>query len=82
MAQPAIGAPYSDCSWNVSHRKAPGAISAMALMVRPVRPSVALLVEDEPPVADVVLVGFDSTFGILYLLLGGSLVMGLFLTRL
>jgi hypothetical protein len=41
MAMPAVGLPYSDCSCNVSHRKAPGAISAMALMVNPVNPSVA-----------------------------------------
>src|SRR5512142_2223257 len=43
MAEPAMGAPYRDCIWKVSQRKAPGAISAMALMVRPVRPSVGRL---------------------------------------
>src|SRR5512142_1931766 len=43
MAEPAIGAPYSDCIWKVSQRKAPGAMSAMALMVRPVKPSVGRL---------------------------------------
>src|SRR5579872_2407179 len=72
MAQPAIGAPYRDCSWNVSHKNAPGAISAMALIVRPVKPSVALLVEDEPPDPDDLLI---DSFAIFYLLLGGSLVM-------
>lgn len=79
MAQPAKGAPYSDCSWNVSHRKAPGAISAMALMVRPVKPSVALLVEEEPPDPDVTFVDLVSTFAIGVLLLGGSLVTDSFL---
>lgn len=64
MAQPARGAPYSDCSWKVSHRNAPGAISAMALIVKPVKPSVALLVEDEPPDPDDLLIGFVSTFAI------------------
>jgi len=64
MAQPASGAPYSDCSWNVSQRNAPGAISAIALIVRPVRPSVALVVEGEPPEEDVLFVGFVSTFAI------------------
>src|ERR1035437_2525992 len=49
IADPAIGAPYSDCIWNVSHKKAPGAISAIALTVRPVKPSVALVVEDLSP---------------------------------
>ena len=40
MAEPAMGAPYCDCWANVSHRNAPGAIRAMAFMVRPVRPNV------------------------------------------
>jgi hypothetical protein len=44
IAQPAIGAPYNDWIWKVSQRKAPGAISAMALMVSPVRPRVGLVV--------------------------------------
>jgi hypothetical protein len=43
IAQPAIGAPYNDCIWNVSQRNAPGAINAIAFEVRPVSPSVALL---------------------------------------
>src|SRR5579862_8693119 len=37
---PAEGAPYNDCIAYVSQRNAPGAISAMALDVSPVRPSV------------------------------------------
>jgi hypothetical protein len=37
-----MGAPYSDWIWKVSHRKAPGAISAMAFEVKPVKPRVAL----------------------------------------
>src|ERR1700694_3020492 len=37
---PAIGAPYSAWIWKVSQRNAPGAISAMAFIVSPVRPSV------------------------------------------
>src|SRR5271170_5316165 len=44
MAAPAEGAPYPDCSENVSHRNAPGAISAMALLVSPVKPRVAFIV--------------------------------------
>src|SRR5262249_16777892 len=40
MLCPAIGAPYSDCIPKVSQRKAPGAISAIALIVNPVRPRV------------------------------------------
>ena len=44
MVHPAMGAPYNDCSWNVSQRNAPGAIKAMALMVSPVNPRVALVV--------------------------------------
>src|SRR5690349_15485562 len=47
IEMPAIGLPYADCSENVSHRKAPGAISAMALDVKPVRPSVALVAGGE-----------------------------------
>ena len=43
MAQPAMGAPYRDCIWKVNHRKAPGAIRAIAFIVRPVRPSVPLV---------------------------------------
>src|ERR1700744_1215573 len=43
MALPAMGAPYSAWIWNVSHKNAPGAMSAMAFTVRPVRPSVARL---------------------------------------
>jgi hypothetical protein len=39
-------------------------IIAIALMVRPVKPSVALVVEDESPVPDVLLIGFVSTFAI------------------
>src|SRR5581483_377105 len=65
MAQPASGAPYSDCSCRVSHRNAPGAIGAIALMVRPVKPSVALLVEDLFVVPDVLFVSVDSTFAII-----------------
>ena len=38
-----MGAPYRDCIWKVSQRKAPGAISAIAFIVRPVRPSVPLV---------------------------------------
>src|ERR1022692_5078023 len=44
MAHPAIGAPESACSWKVSQRKAPGAIRAIALTVKPVRPSVGFIV--------------------------------------
>jgi hypothetical protein len=44
MALPATGAPYSDCIWNVSHKNAPGAMSAIALIVSPVSPSVAFVV--------------------------------------
>jgi hypothetical protein len=40
IAQPATGAPYCDCSTNVSHKNAPGAISAIAFIVSPVSPSV------------------------------------------
>src|SRR5689334_13511214 len=36
----ASGAPYADWMKNVSQRNAPGAMSAMAFDVRPVRPSV------------------------------------------
>ena len=36
-------APVAAWIANVSHRKAPGAISAMAFIVRPVRPSVAFI---------------------------------------
>jgi hypothetical protein len=43
IAEPADGAPYADCSANVSHKNAPGAISAMAFDVRPVRPSVGFI---------------------------------------
>src|ERR671934_219763 len=43
MLMPAKGAPVSDCGANVSHRKAPGAISAMAFIVRPVRPRVGFI---------------------------------------
>src|SRR5215831_5433316 len=43
IAEPAIGAPYSDWIWYVSQRNAPGAMSAIALIVSPVRPSVARL---------------------------------------
>jgi hypothetical protein len=64
----------------VSQRKAPGAINAIALTVKPVKPSVALVVEGEPPDPDVLLIGFVSTFGIMCLLLGGSLVMVWFLS--
>src|SRR5262245_50374334 len=39
----AIGAPYALWMKNVSHKNAPGAMSAMAFEVNPVRPSVALL---------------------------------------
>ena len=39
-----VGAPYKDCSWKVSQRNAPGAISAIALIVRPVRPNVGFIV--------------------------------------
>ena len=35
------GAVAAACSWYVIHRNAPGAISAIALTVTPVRPSVA-----------------------------------------
>ena len=44
MSDAAIGAPYRLCMAKVSQRKAPGAMSAMALEVRPVRPNVALVV--------------------------------------
>ena len=40
MAQPAIGWPYCHCCAKVSQRNAPGAISAMAFIVRPVSPKV------------------------------------------
>src|SRR5262244_1768874 len=40
----AIGAPYEDCMKNVSHRNAPGAIRAIALIVKPPRPNVGLVV--------------------------------------
>src|SRR2546421_192271 len=43
MSDPAIGAPVWHCGANVSHRKAPGAISAMAFMVSPVKPSVGFI---------------------------------------
>src|SRR5262249_15500818 len=36
----AMGAPYADWMKKVSHRKAPGAISAIALTVSPVKPRV------------------------------------------
>ena len=54
MAHPAMGAPYSDCIWNVSHKNAPGAISAIAFTVRPVSPNVALEVEDLSPLPEFV----------------------------
>ncbi len=37
-------APAAACLANVSHRNAPGAISAMAFMVSPVRPRVGFMV--------------------------------------
>src|SRR5262245_30563032 len=40
----AIGAPYALCIKKVNHRNAPGAISAMALIVRPPKPNVGLVV--------------------------------------
>src|SRR5437660_11905933 len=43
MSDPAMGAPYCDCMAYVSHRNAPGAISAMAFMVSPVRPRVGFI---------------------------------------
>src|ERR1700736_4206869 len=43
IAMPAIGAPYNAWIWNVSQRKAPGAISAMALIVSPVNPRLPVL---------------------------------------
>src|SRR5579863_7522875 len=36
-------APAAPCPANVSQRKAPGAISAMAFMVKPVKPSVGFI---------------------------------------
>jgi hypothetical protein len=39
-----MGAPYALWMKKVSHRNAPGAISAIAFEVKPVRPSVALVV--------------------------------------
>src|SRR5690242_15537451 len=53
-----LGAVAAAWSWNVIHRNAPGAMSAMAFTVAPVRPSdgftpgacgVAGVVTDEPP---------------------------------
>src|ERR1039458_5773503 len=44
MDEPAMGAPYKGCPCSVSPRNAPGAISAIALIVRPVRPSVGFIV--------------------------------------
>ncbi len=35
--------PVAAWIWNVNHRNAPGAIRAMAFMVRPVRPRVACI---------------------------------------
>src|SRR5579862_4648479 len=35
--------PVDACTKNVSHKKAPGAIRAIAFIVRPVRPSVACI---------------------------------------
>ena len=61
---PASGAPYSDCIWKVSQRKAPGAMSAMALTVNPVKPRVALLVEDLPPPSLGMLLAFVTAFAI------------------
>src|SRR5690349_7718755 len=49
MDMPAPGAPVSTCGPNVSHRNAPGAISAMALLVSPVRPSVGLVPDPVVP---------------------------------
>src|ERR1700690_1519179 len=49
IALPADGDPYADCSAKVNHKNAPGAISAMALMVRPVNPKVGLVVGLFPP---------------------------------
>src|SRR5438105_3526160 len=43
MAMPAPGAPVRTWGPNVSHRNAPGAMRAMALDVRPVRPRVGLV---------------------------------------
>src|SRR5713226_10574466 len=45
MPAAARGAPYEAWMKNVSQRNAPGAISAIALTVRPVRPNVALDVD-------------------------------------
>src|SRR6185312_10251591 len=44
MDMPAPGAPVRTWGPKVSHRNAPGAISAMALLVSPVRPSVGRVV--------------------------------------
>src|SRR6185437_14597667 len=44
MDMPAPGAPVRTCGPKVSHRNAPGAMSAMALLVSPVRPSVGRVV--------------------------------------
>jgi hypothetical protein len=44
------GAVAAACSWNVIHRNAPGAISAMAFIVTPVSPSVGLTPAVPPPV--------------------------------
>jgi hypothetical protein len=61
----------------VSHKKAPGAMSAMALMVSPVRPSVALLVEAPPPLGDGVF-AFVSAFAITWFSAVGFCCSGFF----
>src|ERR1700733_9428247 len=43
IPEPAIGAPYWHCCAKVSHIKAPGAIYAIAFIVRPVRPNVGFI---------------------------------------
>jgi hypothetical protein len=65
MALPAIGAPYSAWIWNVSHKNAPGAIRAIALMVSPVKPSVARLD-----------VGAEAAGSVVSAMMEGSLLLG------
>jgi hypothetical protein len=56
MPDAAMGAPYTDWIKKVSHRKAPGAIKAIAFMVSPVRPRVARDGEEAVGVAVVAIV--------------------------
>src|SRR5215472_16920909 len=68
-------APAAACPANVSHRKAPGAMSAIAFIVRPVRPRVDFISTEAWSAIMILLRNWSSVVVPLVLLRGGRLLI-------